>query len=64
MCGPVDSVIGVKRELALRRFITHLPTKFEPAAGRAVVQGAVVSVDPASGRATAITRVQEVVDRP
>jgi hypothetical protein len=64
MCGPVDSVIGVKRELAIRRFITHLPTKFEPAAGRTVVQGAVVSVDSASGRATSITRVQEYVDRP
>ena len=45
MCGPIDSVIGVKRELAIRRFITHLPTRFEPATGRTVVQGAVVSVD-------------------
>jgi hypothetical protein len=64
MCGPIDSVIGVKRELALRRFLTHLPTRFEPAAGRAVVQGAVVRVDPTSGRALEITRVQESVDRP
>jgi 2',3'-cyclic-nucleotide 2'-phosphodiesterase len=64
MCGPIDSVIGVKRELAIRRFITHLPTRFEPAAGRTVVQGAVVSLDPATGRATAISRVQEYVDRP
>ena len=64
MCGPIDSVIGVKRELAIRRFITHLPTRFEPAAGRTVVQGAVISVDPASGRASAISRVQEYVDRP
>lgn len=64
MCGPVDSVIGVKRELALRRFRTHLPTKFEPATGRAAVQGAVVTVDPESGRATAIKRVQEYVERP
>jgi hypothetical protein len=64
MCGPIDSVIGVKKELAIRRFITHLPTKFEPASGRTVVQGAVVTVDPDSGRATAITRVQEYVDRP
>jgi metallophosphoesterase (TIGR00282 family) len=64
MCGPIDSVIGVKSELAIRRFITHLPTRFEPAAGRTVVQGAVVSIDPASGRASAISRVQEYVDRP
>jgi metallophosphoesterase (TIGR00282 family) len=63
MCGPIDSVIGVRHELALRRFLTHLPTKFETAAGRTVVQGAVVSVDPATGRASAIRRVQEYVDR-
>ena len=64
MCGPIDSVIGVKRELAIRRFITHLPTRFEPANGRTVVQGAVVSIDADSGRATAITRIQEYIDRP
>ena len=64
MCGPIDSVIGVKRELAIRRFITHLPTRFETANGRTVVQGAVVSIDPDSGRASAIARVQEYVDRP
>ena len=64
MCGPIDSVIGVKAELALRRFVTHLPVRFEPAAGRTVVQGAVVTIDDTSGRATAITRIQEIVDRP
>jgi len=64
MCGPIDSVIGVKRELAIRRFVTHLPTAFETATGRTAVQGAVVSIDAASGRATAIKRIQEYVDRP
>jgi metallophosphoesterase (TIGR00282 family) len=64
MCGPIDSVIGVKRELAIQRFVTHLPTRFEPASGRTVVQGAVVSLDPATGRASAIARIQEYVDRP
>ncbi len=64
MCGPIDSVIGVRHELALRRFLTHMPTRFETAAGRTVVQGAVVTVDPANGRASAIRRVQEYLDRP
>lgn len=64
MCGPIDSVIGVRTELAIRRFVTHLPTKFETASGRTVVQGAVVAIDAASGRATGITRIQEYVERP
>lgn len=63
MCGPIDSVIGIKAELAIRRFRTHMPTKFEVAGGRAVVQGAIVSVDPGSGRAHGIRRLQEYVDR-
>jgi hypothetical protein len=61
MCGPLDSVIGVKPDLAMRRFQTQMPTRFEPATGRAAVQGAVITVDPESGRATAIRRVNEVV---
>jgi metallophosphoesterase (TIGR00282 family) len=63
MCGPIDSVIGVKPELALERFVTHMPTKFETASGRTIVQGAVITVDPATGRATAIKRIQEYFER-
>jgi hypothetical protein len=64
MCGPIDSIIGVKSELALRRFLTHLPVRFETASGRTLVQGAAITIDDASGRATAIERVQEIVERP
>jgi metallophosphoesterase (TIGR00282 family) len=62
MCGPVDSVIGVKPALAIRRFRTQMPTRFETASGRTVVQGAVIDVDPDSGRATEIRRIQEYVE--
>ncbi len=61
MCGPVDSVIGVKPDLAVRRFHTQMPIRFEPATGRAAVQGVVVTVDPATSRATGIRRINEVV---
>jgi len=63
MCGPRDSIIGVKPELALRRFLTHLPVRFETASGPTLVQGAVIAIDEASGRATGITRIQELFDR-
>src|SRR3972149_2984291 len=33
MTGPVDSVIGVARELAIRRFLSQMPNRFEPAQG-------------------------------
>ena len=62
MCGPRDSVIGVKRELVLDRFLTQMPTRFEVATGPALLQGALVDVDEGSGRATAIQRIQQTVD--
>jgi metallophosphoesterase (TIGR00282 family) len=58
LTGPIDSVIGVEPELAIQRFRTGMPNRFEPARGRARFQGAVIRVDPESGRALAIERVQ------
>jgi metallophosphoesterase (TIGR00282 family) len=60
MCGPTESVIGVKKELVLRRFVTHMPVRFEVASGPVIVQGAFVDVDPETGRAESIRRLQHV----
>ncbi len=62
MSGPRYSVIGVKPDLAVRRFRSPLPVRFEVAGGPIIVQGAIVDVAVDSGRATAIRRVQEIVD--
>jgi metallophosphoesterase (TIGR00282 family) len=59
MTGPADSVIGVKKELAIDRFLTQLPNKFEVAKRELVLEGAVVTVDPQTGRATGISRIRE-----
>lgn len=59
MVGPMDSIIGVRKELALQRFRTQRPVSFEPAKNDVWVQGAVVDLDEATGRARAIVRVQE-----
>ena len=40
MTGPHDSVIGVKKEIILRRFLTQLPQRFEPADGDVRLEGA------------------------
>ncbi|HZP43605.1 MAG TPA: TIGR00282 family metallophosphoesterase [Candidatus Binatia bacterium] len=59
MCGPEDSILGVRSEQVLRRFLTQMPTRFDVAAGPVIVQGVVIDVDERSGRATAIRRVQQ-----
>ena len=58
MTGPVASVIGVKKEEAITKFLTQMPKKFETATGPAILCGAVVEVDGATGRATAIRRIR------
>ncbi len=54
MTGPHDSLIGVRTEIALRRFLTQLPARSEPALGDVRIEGALIECDPASGRATRI----------
>ncbi|MBX7207611.1 MAG: TIGR00282 family metallophosphoesterase [Verrucomicrobiaceae bacterium] len=57
MCGPVDSVIGSQIEPVLERFKTMLPARFGVGRGTVRVNGALVTIDPATGRALAIERV-------
>ena len=62
MCGPWDSVIGVRKELVLERFLSQRPMAFEPAKRETWLQGAIVEIDDATGRALSIARVQERVE--
>ncbi len=57
MTGPHDSIIGVTVEAALGRFLTGMPAKFEAASGPGRLNAVVVTADPATGRATAIERL-------
>lgn len=58
MCGPYPSVIGMDKEVVLRRFRTTLPTRFEVAEQPSVISGVVIDVQRDSGRATAISRIR------
>jgi metallophosphoesterase (TIGR00282 family) len=59
MTGPTDSVIGVKKEKAIARFLTSMPQRFETAKGGVEAQGVVVTVDKKSGKARSIVRFKE-----
>ena len=58
MTGPSASVIGVREEVALERFLTQIPWKYDIAAGEVELQGAVVEVDPETGRSVEIRRIR------
>jgi len=57
MTGPHDSVIGVKKDLAIQRMRTGLPVRFETAEGGVRLEGALVDCN-GDGRATAIEAVR------
>jgi hypothetical protein len=58
MTGPYDSVIGQDKEKIITRFLTSMPHKFEVARSTGTVHGVIVKVDPKTGRAEGITRLQ------
>jgi len=57
MTGPHDSIIGVTIEAALGRFLNAMPAKFEAASGNPRLNAVMITADAASGRATAIERI-------
>jgi len=59
MVGPLDSVIGIRKELSLERFLTQRPTSFEVAKNLVYLQGVVIELDEATGKALLIERVRE-----
>ncbi len=62
MTGPYESVIGMKPERVLERFLYNTPRPFEPARRGGQLRGAVVEADPATGRAISIRRVTVTED--
>jgi hypothetical protein len=57
MTGPYESVIGVDKDIILRRFLTGLPARMEASKTGVELHGAVVEVDEQTGRATHIRRI-------
>jgi len=57
MTGGHDSIIGMEREPALYRFVTGMPSKFEPATGNPRLNGVLVEADDKTGRAISVTRL-------
>jgi calcineurin-like phosphoesterase len=57
--GPHESVLGREIQPVLQRFRTAMPQRFEVARHDVKLHGAIIEVDNATGKATAIQRVSE-----
>lgn len=60
MCGPYDSVIGMEKNVVIKRFTTKLlkGNRMSVATGEATICGAIIETDDKTGLATAITPVK------
>lgn len=63
MVGPRDSVIGVKKENIIERFLKIMPQKFTVAENDHLINAVVVDIDERSGKANNITRINFVAAR-
>lgn len=58
MTGPLHGVIGVKKELAIEKFLTGMPRRFEVASGPTVFCAALIELDARVGKALSIERIR------
>lgn len=58
MTGCHDGVLGVKKEIIIKKFLTSLPQRHETVNDNPVLNGLIVDVDESTGKATNVERIQ------
>jgi 2',3'-cyclic-nucleotide 2'-phosphodiesterase len=63
MTGPLASVIGIRRQIALDRFLTQIPWKFDIATEEIELQGVILDVEEGTGKSRSIQRIRVPLGR-
>jgi hypothetical protein len=63
MTGPFDSVIGIRKDTIMQRFLMQIPNKFDVAKGDVRLQGIVAEIAP-DGRAIGFERLTVALEEP
>lgn len=58
MTGPIESVLGVKPELAIEKFKTKMPVRFDLATGECKMDCIIFDVDEKTGRTKSVERME------
>ena len=58
MCGPYDSVLGRRKDRVIKYMTTNMPAPFDVATGDVRLCGVLAEIDPDTGRAIAIERIE------
>ncbi|MCX8012293.1 MAG: TIGR00282 family metallophosphoesterase [Desulfobacterota bacterium] len=62
MVGALDSVIGIKKEIIIQRFLSQTPCRFEPATNDLRFQGVIIEINNEHGKSIAISRINYSID--
>lgn len=57
MTGPFNSVIGMKKDIAIKRFLYQIPNRYQPADSDLRFCGAVIQIDTETGKSMKIKRL-------
>ena len=57
MTGPIESVLGMKVEVALKRFLTQIPERYSVAEGKAKFSGAIFDINDNTNKVVEIKRI-------
>lgn len=61
MTGPRDSVLGVEREMVIKKFISQMPVRFETAKGDSQLNGILLEINEMTGKTESIKRIQDYI---
>lgn len=62
MTGSRDSVIGIRKEIAVEKFVTQMPARFEVAKKDPILCAVLIDIDESTGRARRVERIMELGD--
>ncbi len=50
MCGVIDSVLGVEKNIVIEKFMSNMPARFDNAKGRCMINGCIFTIDEKTGK--------------
>jgi len=59
MCGPVDSVLGVEKEIIIQKFLTELPQSHRVASGRSIFNAIELEIDTHTKKTLNLERISK-----
>jgi len=63
MTGPMDSIIGMRKEKVMERFLASMPVRLEVAKGDVELQGVYLAINAENGHAIEIKRIKKALKK-